>query len=112
MKPSFTELRESLLVQKKVMEDDGVGGLLEQWIDHKTVWGKVEFVSAKDITARTLKDIVDHGSALRKSLYRLTLRQDPELPSPIRIKRQEQMFVGMSRPIEEGQYMILYIMEL
>ena len=112
MKPSFTELRESLLVQKKIMDDDGFGGLMEQWIDHKTVWGKVEFVSAKDITSRTLKDIIDNGSVLRKSLYRLTLRQDPELPSHLRIKRQNQMFVAMSRPIEDGQYMILYIMEI
>ena len=82
MKPSFTELREHLLVQKKSLEDDGFGGVRARWEDHKSLWAKVEFASSKDITTRSLRDVVKGDPSLRKSLYRLTLRVDHQRPAP------------------------------
>lgn len=111
MKPSFSELRESFCMQKILAEDDGFGGVRETWVEDRTLWGKMEFVSAKDITTRSLKGVGDASIPLRKSLYRLTFRSIPDLPEHIRFVRQHQTLLSLSCPIEEGGYMSVYVVE-
>ncbi len=112
MKPSFTELRERLLVQKKVFADDGFGGLAETFDDHKEVWAKVEFASSKDITSRPLKDLLAGTSSLRKSMYKVTIRVDEALPAQIRFLRGEKILQVISHPIISDAYMMLFAIEL
>ena len=111
MKPSFTELRERLLVQKKNSVADDFGGLVESYEDYKDVWAMVEFVSAKDITGRSLKDILKSSSVLRKSLYRVTLRLEEAFPEHLRFIRGEKMLQVISHPIKKEGYMTLYACE-
>ncbi len=112
MKPSFTELREPLLVQKKAFEDDNFGGVIESWEDHKQVWAKVEFASSKDITGRPLKELMKGTSSLRKSLYRVIMRLDTTFPEHIRFVRGEKILQVISYPIVEGDYMTVFACEL
>lgn len=115
MKPSFTELRERLLVQKKVTKEDGFGGVEELWEDHRPLWAKVDFASSKDITSRSLHDLVNGSPILRKSIYRVTLRYNSDLPEHVRFKRGRKVLQALSRPIQEGlssDYMMLFAVEL
>ena len=112
MKPSFTELRERLLVQKKVFADDDFGGLVETFEDHKDVWAKIDFASSKDITSRPLKDLLKGTSSLRKSMYKVTLRVDETLPEQIRFLRSEKVLQVISHPIITESYMMLFAVEL
>lgn len=115
MKPSFTELREHLLVQKKVTQDDGLGGLREIWEEHPPLWAKVDFASSKDITSRSLRDVLGGASMLRKSLYRVTLRYHKTLPEHLRFKREGKILQVISSPIHDNEnagYMILFAVEL
>lgn len=115
MKPSFTELREHLLVQKKVTQDDGLGGLKETWEDCLPLWAKVDFASSKDITSRSLRDLLGHASVLRKSLYRVTLRYHKTLPEHLRFKREGKTLQVISAPVydsESAGYMILFAVEI
>ena len=112
MKPSFTELRERLLVQKKVLADDDFGGLVEAFEDHKEVWAKVDFASSKDITGRPLKDLLKGTSSLRKSLYKVTLREDASLPEHIRFVRQDKVLQVISHPITSEAYTTLFAIEI
>lgn len=115
MKPSFTELRERLLVQKKVTQEDGFGGLEEVWEEHKPLWAKVDFASSKDITSRSLRDLVSGSSILRKSIYRVTLRYDKDLPEHLRFNRGGKILQTMSRLIQdsaEGDYATVFAIEL
>ena len=115
MKPSFTELREHLPVQKKVTQDDGLGGLKEVWQDHPPLWGKVDFASSKDITSRSLRDLVNGASVLRKSIYRVTMRYHKTLPEHLRFKREGKTLHVISSPVHDtaqAGYMILFAVEL
>jgi|GEM_PF-6568438 len=115
MKPSFTELREHLLVQKKVTQDDGLGGLKEVWEEQPPVWAKVDFASSKDITNRSLRDLLGSASVLRKSLYRITLRYNKALPEHLRFKREDKILQTISSPIHDSEstgYMTLFAVEL
>lgn len=115
MKPSFTELREHLLVQKKVTQDDGLGGLKEVWEDQPPLWARVDFASSKDITNRSLRDLVGGASVLRKSIYRVTLRYHKALPEHLRFKRESKTLQVISSPVhdtEQAGYMILFAVEL
>lgn len=111
MKPSFTELREPLLVQKKTFADDDFGGRVDRWIDHKQVWVKIEFASSKDITSRPLKDLIQGTSSLRKSLYKIVMRLDETLPEHIRFIRGAKILQVMSHPIIDGDYMTVFACE-
>ncbi|NCP62201.1 MAG: head-tail adaptor protein [Alphaproteobacteria bacterium] len=115
MKPSFTELREHLLVQKKVARDDGFGGLKELWEEHPPLWAKVDFASSKDITTRSLRNVLGSGAVLRKSLYRVTLRHNKALPEQLRFKRDGKILQTVSCPIHESEntgYTTLFAVEL
>ena len=111
MKPSFSELREYLLVQKKVFEDDEFGGQIKHWVDLKKVWSHVEFASSKDITHRPIKDLFKGDTPLRKSLYRVSVRLDNDLPEHIRFKRDNNFLQVIAAPFKEGGYMTFYTYE-
>ncbi len=115
MKPSFTELRERLLMQKKATQGDGFGGIEEVWEDHKPLWAKVDFASSKDITNRSLRDLVGGAASLRKSIYRVTLRHDKDLPEHLRFKRGDKILQAISHLIQDNDgsdYATLFAVEL
>lgn len=98
-KINIGDLNKRIMIQKRNLTDDGIGGQEEAWVEFRSVWAKLEPVSAwQQYHSMQLKKRVTH---------KITIRYLAGVQTDMRIKFGERTFqIHGIKNVDERNYIL------